>query len=57
MLKMAVFAPMPKLSVKLVSKVNPGGFSNIRAPYRRSWSSEFINIGESQALLSDDSAK
>src|SRR5262245_52061809 len=35
-LNMAVFAPMPNASIKTAIKVNPGCFSNIRAPKRRS---------------------
>src|SRR5687767_4208363 len=36
MLKIAVFAPMPKPSVSTAIKVKPGYLSSIRAPYRRS---------------------
>jgi hypothetical protein len=32
MLKIAVFAPMPRLSVSAAIKVKPGLFHNIRAP-------------------------
>ena len=32
MLKIAVFAPMPKLSVSTAIKVKPGCLSSIRAP-------------------------
>jgi hypothetical protein len=35
-LKMAVFAPMPKASVKTTTAVNPGFFQSIRSPYRTS---------------------
>jgi hypothetical protein len=37
---MAVLAPMPKARVIIAIKENPGYFSNIRAAYRRSRSSD-----------------
>jgi hypothetical protein len=35
-LKIAVLAPMPKLSVSMAIKVKPGFLRNIRAPKRKS---------------------
>src|SRR5277367_2525789 len=41
-LKIVVFAPMPRASVKIAMAANPGAFAIIRRLYRTSCHSEFI---------------
>ena len=36
MVKMAVFAPMPRASVRIETRVKAGDFARTRSPYRRS---------------------
>jgi hypothetical protein len=46
MLKIAVFAPIPKASVSTATSVNPGLFTSIRTAYRKSWKRFFTPASE-----------
>ena len=41
-LKMELFAPIPKASVRTATTVKPGVFASVRQPYRRSCKNPFI---------------
>jgi hypothetical protein len=49
MLKIALFAPIPSASVTIATRVNPGFFRSIRAPYRKSW--KIVSIASSSEFL------
>ena len=56
-LKIAVFAPMPRPSVKTASAANPLCFNSVRAPYRRSALSsssqrEPVMVSEGMSIVS-----
>ena len=50
-LKIAVFAPMPRASVKIASNVKPGCFRNIRTPNCRSSQSDFNRVSPNSLVF------